>query len=175
MNLPAGVKPGRSAGVLLYRWTDFGPQSSVPVLEVYLVHPGGPYFHNKDAGYWGIAKGLIEDGEDEEATARREFAEETGFEPPAELTDLGTVTTYRGKVIHAFCGEWTDPADPPVVVSNTCPVQWPPKSGKWIDIPEVDEGRFYSLKAARAKMAGGQQELLDRLVDRLGDGPAILR
>ncbi len=170
MRLPPGAKPGRSAGVLLYRWTDAGPESADPALEVYLVHPGGPYFRNKDAGYWGIAKGLIEDGEDEEATARREFTEETGFEPPAGLRDLGTVTTYRGKVIHAFYGEWTDPADPPAVDSNTCPVEWPPKSGRSIDIPEVDEGKFYSLEAARAKMSEGQQELLERLVDRLVDG-----
>ncbi len=169
MRLPPGVNPGRSAGVLLYRWQGPGPDGSAAgTLQVYLVHPGGPYFRNKD--HWGIAKGLIEDGEDEIAAARREFVEETGFDPPEELMDLGFVTTRRGKVIHAFAGEWTDPTDPPAVVSNTCPVQWPPKSGVIIDIPEVDEGLFYSLETARTKMAGCQGEFLDRLVDRLGSG-----
>ncbi len=172
MNLPAGVKPSRSAGVLLYRWQDPGPDGSAAgTLEVYLVHPGGPYFRNKDAGYWGIAKGLIENGENEEAAARREFVEETGFEPPARLIELGTVTTPRGKVIHAFVGEWTNPADPPAVVSNTCAVEWPPKSGKSIDIPEVDDGRFFSLDAARKRMNRCQGELLGRLADRLRQRP----
>ena len=168
MKLPPGAKPGRSAGVLLYRWAE---SVRVHALEVYLVHPGGPYFRNKDNGCWGIAKGLIEDGEDEETTARREFTEETGFAPPVDLHDLGTVTTGRGKVIRAFAGEWTDSGDPPAVASNTCPAEWPPKSGKFIDIPEVDDGRFYSLETARTRMNGCQAELLDRLVDRLEDGP----
>jgi len=160
--------------VLLYRWVVHGAslESGVPALEVYIVHPGGPYFRHKDDGYWGIPKGLLENGENEEAAARREFAEETGFDTPADLRDLGTVTTHRGKVIHAFYGEWTDPADPPAVISNTCPVQWPPRSGRWIDIPEVDAGGFYSLEMARGKMNGCQGELLGRLMDRLEGEPA---
>jgi predicted NUDIX family NTP pyrophosphohydrolase len=164
MRLPPGTPPGRSAGILLYRRIN-GAANHDRALEVYLVHPGGPYFRNKD--FWGIAKGLIEDDENEETAARREFSEETGFQSPTDLVDLGTVTTHHGKVIHAFAGEWAGPGDPPPVVSNTCPVQWPPKSGTWIDIPEVDEGRFFSSDEARGKMGECQGELVDRLVDQL--------
>jgi predicted NUDIX family NTP pyrophosphohydrolase len=182
MSLPPSPKPGRSAGVLLYRRIRQAeiPVAGVPAtgastgtpattgfaIQVYLVHPGGPYFQNKDV--WGIAKGLIEDGEDEVTAARREFSEETGFPAPRDLSELGTVTTHRGKVIHAFAGEWTHPGDPPEVNSNTCPVEWPRGSGTWIDIPEVDDGRFFDLEEARGKMHGCQDEFLDRLVDQLG-------
>lgn len=171
MHMPPGAKPGRSAGVLLYRWIrnkpepDTGSDDPAHGLEVYLVHPGGPYFRNKDV--WGMAKGLIEKDENEEIAARREFEEETGFDAPADLIDLGTVKTRHGKVIHAFAGEWDREDDPPPVQSNTCPVQWPPRSGTWIDIPEVDEGRFFPLEEARSKMHGCQGELLDRLGDRI--------
>jgi len=169
VRLPPGAKPGRSAGVLLYRWVTPGTKSPIanssPTLHVYLVHPGGPYFRNKDV--WGIAKGLIETDEDVVAAARREFQEETGFDAPEELVDLGTVTTHRGKMIHAFAGEWPYDGDPPPVASNTCPVEWPPDSGTWIDIPEVDDGRFFPLDEARGKMHGCQGELVDRLIDLL--------
>ena len=155
--------------MLLYRKPRSGPDATPgphTLLEVYLVHPGGPYFRSKDI--WGIAKGLVEDGENEETAARREFLEETGFEPPDVLTNLGTVTTHRGKVIHAFAGEWAGPDDPPEVVSNTCPVQWPPGSGTWIEIPEVDDGRFFPLETARQKMHAGQELLLVRLLELVG-------
>lgn len=155
----------RSAGILLFR----RESSRTGGLEVYLVHPGGPYFAGKDA--WGIAKGLIEDGENEKTAARREFAEETGFESPKTLLDLGTVRTHRGKVIHGFAARWDQPGDPPPVRSNTCPVQWPPHSGAWIDIPEVDEGRFFPIDEIRHRMHGCQSEFLERLERELaGEG-----
>jgi predicted NUDIX family NTP pyrophosphohydrolase len=168
MNPPPNTKPGRSAGVLLYRRVSEPSEARAnpgSVIQVYLVHPGGPYFRNKDV--WGIAKGLIEDGENEITAARREFSEETGFQAPSELIDLGTVTTHRGKVIRAYAGEWTLPGDPPPVISNTCAVEWPRGSGTWIDIPEVDDGRFFGLEEAHRRMHGCQNELLERLADRL--------
>jgi len=179
----------RSAGILLYRFAWGGndtrhngaeiedPGRIDPIaegtdgrhtagdLQVYLVHPGGPYFTGKDV--WGIAKGLIEDGEDERSAARREFTEETGIDAPTDLTDLGTVTTHRGKVIHGFAGLWPHGDDPPPVRSNTCPVQWPPHSGIWIDVPEVDEGRFFAIDEIRERMHGCQSEFLDRLEELL--------
>lgn len=159
----APIRPGRSAGILLYRRVGSGDGA----LEVYLVHPGGPYFRDKDEGYWGIAKGLLENGEAAEIAARREFAEETGLTPPQDLFELGTVTNHRGKVIHGFAGEWTHSGNPPPVISNTCEVEWPRRSGTVITVPEVDEGHFFAMSAARRKINGCQREFLDRLTARL--------
>ena len=147
-----------SGGVLMYRVRN-------GEIEVYLAHPGGPFFRNRHEGHWGIPKGLLEDTEDERAAAAREFEEETGFAPPEPLVDLGRITQRGGKVVHGFAARWEERADPPPVKSNTCPVEWPPRSGKMIDIPEIDEARFLSLDEARRLMIEQQFELVERLRD----------
>ncbi len=137
-------------------------------IEVYLAHPGGPFFRNQNEGYWGIPKGILEHDEDERAAAFREFEEETGFAPPEPLVDLGTITQRAGKVVHGFAARWAEPTDPPPVKSNTCPVQWPPGSGKVIEIPEIDEARFVSLDEAKRLMNERQFELVQRLQKMVG-------
>src|ERR687895_302929 len=114
--------PKKSAGLLLYR------QRAHVGTEVLLVHPGGPFWRNKDTGAWTIPKGEIESGEDPLATAQREFAEELGFSASGPSISLGTITQKAGKVVHAwaFCGN----CDPSTARSNTIQIEWPPKSGR---------------------------------------------
>jgi len=146
--------PVRSAGILLYR-------AGADGLEVLLVHPGGPYWRNKDAGAWQIPKGLIEPGEDDEAAATREVAEELGTPIDATLTSLGEVRQARGKAVVAFAARMD--LDPGAVVSNTVEIDWPPRSGRKLTIPEVDEARWFTLEKARSTMLPSQIPLLDRL------------
>lgn len=143
-----------SAGLLLYRW-------QAGDLQVFLAHPGGPFWKNKDAGAWTIPKGLINAGEEPLAAACREFQEETGIEPHGPFVDLGTVRQKAGKVIQAWA--WQGDVDPATIRSNFCSIQFPPNSGKWISVPEVDRCEWYSLTQAREKMNPAQAELLDRL------------
>ena len=154
----------RSAGLLLYRHKNSG-------LEVFLVHPGGPYWEKKDLGAWTVPKG--EYGEDEEPldAARREFHEETGFGETgfmaeAEFHELGTIRQVSGKIVSAWAVEGD--CDPVLLVSNYCEVQWPPKSKKWIEIPEVDRGAWFSIAEARKRIIETQQDFLDRLVGLVG-------
>ena len=144
----------------MYRLTNDG-------LEVYLAHPGGPYFAKKSEGYWGIPKGLLEGAEDERTAAAREFEEECGFAAPEPHLDLGRITQRGGKVVHAFAARWDRDDDPPAVQSNTCPIEWPPRSGRTIDIPEIDEGRFFTVDEARRLMNERQFELVERLQSEL--------
>lgn len=136
-------------------------------LEIYLAHPGGPFFSNKDEGYWGIPKGLLEGAENEAAAAKREFEEETGYCPPAFLDDLGSITLKSGKRVHAFAVQWTEAEDPPEPQSNTFPMEWPPRSGREIEVPEIDRAGFFNLKDARKLMNEQQWELVERLQSRL--------
>lgn len=145
-----------SAGLLLFRRTSKGP-------EVLLVHPGGPFFAKKDAGSWTIPKGLPEPGEELLDCAKREFREETGFEPGSgPFLPLGSVKQKGGKIVHAWAAEGD--CDPAKLVSNTFKLQWPPGSGKWISVPEVDRAAWFSIEEAREKINAAQQELLGRLV-----------
>lgn len=134
--------------------------------EVLLVHPGGPFFKNKDTGVWSIPKGLVEAGEDLLATARREFEEETGYRPP----DTGYVSLGFGKqsrkIVHAwaFRGEW----DPATLQSNEFEMEWPRGSGKMRMFPEADAAEFFSLDRARTKAIKGQVGLLERAIKQLG-------
>jgi predicted NUDIX family NTP pyrophosphohydrolase len=131
-------------------------------LEVLLVHPGGPFWARRDAGAWSIPKGEYEAGEDPLEAARREFAEELGAAPPdVAADDLGEVRQKSGKVVHA----WALPGDLDVsrVHSNTCEIEWPPRSGRLIEIPEVDRAEWFGLHQAREKINPAQAELLDRL------------
>ena len=131
-------------------------------LEVLLVHPGGPFFKNKDAGIWTIPKGEPAEGEEMIDTARREFHEETGIDVgDATLILLGEVKQKGGKTVHAWAFEGDcDTAD---LKCNTFKVQWPPGSGQWRSFPEVDQYAFLDLDAARQKINPAQAALLDRL------------
>jgi predicted NUDIX family NTP pyrophosphohydrolase len=145
----------RSAGILLHRRGDAG-------LEVLLVHPGGPFWAKKDAGAWSIPKGEHDDGEDAQACALREFAEETGSAAaPGELTDLGSVKQKSGKVVQAWA--LAGDLDPETVRSNTFEMEWPPRSGRQQTFPEVDRAAWFGLDAARAKLNPAQAAFLDRL------------
>jgi predicted NUDIX family NTP pyrophosphohydrolase len=142
----------RSAGVLLRRAEDGA---------VLLVHPGGPFWARKDAGAWSIPKGEHGDDEDPEACARREFLEELGASAPAELVDLGTVRQKNRKQVRAFYGEGD--LDVERVVSNTFEMEWPPRSGKTAEFPEIDRAEWFDVETAREKLNPAQAEFLDRL------------
>ena len=154
-----GAKP-RSAGIVLYR------RGQGDGLEVLLVHPGGPLWANRDAGAWSIPKGEYTDGEDPLDAARREFEEELGSAPPAgEAADLGEIRQKSGKRVRgwALAGD----LDTTGITSNTFELEWPPRSGRRVEIPEVDRAEWFGLDAAREKINPGQMPLLDRLADLL--------
>jgi predicted NUDIX family NTP pyrophosphohydrolase len=144
-----------SAGLMMYRRRG-------GKLEVLLVHPGGPFFKNKDLGTWTVPKGEPAEGEEPLATARREFQEETGIDPgDAPLIPLGEVKQKAGKVVHAWAFEGD--CDIGALKCNTFKVQWPPRSGQWKSFPEVDQYGFFDLDAAREKINPAQVALLERL------------
>lgn len=146
----------RSAGILLYR------RAAGTELEVLLVHPGGPLWARRDAGAWSIPKGEYEPEEEPLNAARREFAEELGVRPPeGEALDLGEVRQRSGKLVRAFAlgGD----LDAEAITSNTCEIEWPPRSGRRIEIPEVDRAQWHPLSEAAAKLNPGQVPLLERL------------
>ncbi|MGO3328526.1 NUDIX domain-containing protein [Gordonia sp. (in: high G+C Gram-positive bacteria)] len=139
--------PEISAGILLYRNMSDG-------IEVFLVHPGGPFFARKDDGAWSIPKGLVDPGEDLLAAAIREFGEETGHRVPGGgATDLGEVRLKSGKRVHAFA--IAGQVDPDTIVSNTFEIIWPPKSGRTQSFPEVDRAAWFDVEQARAKLNAG--------------------
>jgi predicted NUDIX family NTP pyrophosphohydrolase len=144
----------RSAGLLVFR----RPKDS---LEVFLVHPGGPFWAKKDRGVWTIPKGEYAEAEQPLDAAIREFQEETGFAIQGEFAALGTVTQASGKIVSAWMCEGD--LDPEKLTSNSCEVEWPPRSGRMITIPEVDRGGWFSLAEARARILPAQQPFLERL------------
>ena len=135
-------------------------------LEVLLVHPGGPFWKNKDAGAWSIPKGQPNEGEDLLVAAKREFEEEIGVAPRAKFMQLSPVKQKAGKIVHAWAVEGD--IDTGIVKSNTFPIEWPPKSGKWINVPEVDRAEFFDLPMARTKINPAQAALIDELETKLG-------
>ena len=150
----------RSAGILLFRRADAGP-------EVLLVHPGGPYWAAKDLGAWSIPKGEHGDGEDALACARREFEEEIGSAPPpGAVVDLGEVRQRSGKRVRAWAGEGD--VDPAAVRSNSFALEWPPRSGRTQEFPEIDRAAWFSADEARRRLVPGQAELVERLLAHLG-------
>ena len=152
----------RSAGILLHRRRAAGE------LEVLLVHPGGPYWAKKDLGAWSIPKGELDPGEDPEACALRELAEETGLAlPPDGLRDLGEVKQRGGKVVRAFAVEGDFDVDG--LKSVTFEMEWPPRSGRTQAFPEVDRAGWFDLAAARERILLAQAPLLDRLADAAAD------
>ncbi len=146
-----------SAGILLYRG---GPEA----LEVLLIHPGGPFWAKKDEGAWSIPKGEVDEGEEPRACALRELEEELGEPPeiaPEQLVELGTVRQKAGKLVHCWAAEAD--FDPATLRSNTFTMEWPPRSGRQGEFPEVDRAEWFAVGAARGKMNPAQVDFLDRL------------
>jgi predicted NUDIX family NTP pyrophosphohydrolase len=147
----------RSAGILLYRRNGGG-------LELLLVHPGGPFWTKKDEGAWTIPKGMIEEGEDAEVAARREFEEETGVAVTAPLVELGAFRQPSSKIVIAFAGEGDCDAD--TIHSNEFEMEWPPKSGRVSRFPEVDRAGWFSPADAKRKILKGQLPIIEALLHR---------
>jgi len=150
--------PAMSSGLLMFRRSPKG-------LQVLLVHPGGPFWKNKDAGAWTIPKGLAIDGEDLLAAAQREFEEETGFKPSGEFIALAPIKQKSGKVVHAWAVEGN--IDPAKIRCNMFEMEWPPKSGKRAQFPEVDRAEFFDLETARSRINPAQAALLDQLAQAI--------
>ncbi len=143
-----------SAGVLLFR-------RAAGRLELFLAHPGGPFWAGRDAGAWTIPKGVVHDGEDILAAARREFGEETGVELAGPFVALGSVRQKAGKVVHAWACEGD--ADAERTTSNTMRTEWPRGSGRWFTFPEVDQCAWFDAEAARVKINPAQAAFVERL------------
>jgi predicted NUDIX family NTP pyrophosphohydrolase len=143
-----------SAGLLMYRLREGIP-------EVFLVHPGGPFWTAKDAGAWSIPKGIINADEDPLSAARREFEEETGFRVSGDFIQLSSVKLRSGKVLMAWAVEGD--CDPSQIKSNTFPMEWPPHSGRHQEFPEVDRAAWLAVGEAKKKINQGQVPLLEEL------------
>jgi predicted NUDIX family NTP pyrophosphohydrolase len=150
--------PKKSAGLLLYRKVDRS-------MEVFLVHPGGPFWAKKDDGAWSIPKGEIGDGEEALEAAKREFREETGFELQGRFEAMEPVKQTSGKIVYAWSIEGHVEAS--ALSSNHFSIEWPPRSGNMKEFPEVDRGAWFAIEAAQKKIVKGQAPLLKRLEERL--------
>ena len=148
----------KSAGILLYKFKDKTP-------ELFLVHPGGPFWKGKDKGAWSIPKGEFPEDEEPLAAAKREFEEETGKKISGDFIELNPVKQKGGKLVYAWAIEGE--IDASKIVSNTFKFEWPYKSGKWQDYPEVDKAGWFSVKEAREKINSAQVALIDDLLSRL--------
>ena len=149
-----------SAGLLLFRKAAAG-------LQVLLVHPGGPFWARKDEGAWSIPKGLADPGEDLLAAAQREFLEETGMAVDGEFLDLGAHRQPGGKTVRAWALEGD--FDPAALRSNTFSLEWPPRSGRTAEFPEVDRAVWFSVDEAWEKINKGQRPIIEALVERLAN------
>ena len=147
-----------SAGIPMYRVRDGR-------VEVLLAHPGGPWWRRKDAGAWTSPKGGVMEDETPLAAARREFAEELGFEPPEEVIALEPLKQPSRKLVHAWAveGDW----DPSKLRSNAFELEWPPRSGRMQSFPEVDRAAWFPIEEARVKLLRGQAPFLDQLLAKL--------
>jgi predicted NUDIX family NTP pyrophosphohydrolase len=154
--------PQSSAGVLLYRFRNGAP-------EVFLVHPGGPFWAKKDDGAWSIPKGVALAGEDLLAAAQREFQEETGQPIDGVFRALAPVRQAGGKIVHAWAVEGD--CDAGAITSNTFMLEWPPRSGRTQPFPEVDRAEWFDLATARRKVTAGQIALIDQVMRLLTAGP----
>ena len=153
----------QSAGLLIYRRRRGG-------LEIFLVHPGGPFWRNKELGAWSIPKGEFANGEDPLEAAQREFHEETGFVAMGHFVPLRPLKQPSGKTVHAWAlvGDY----DPAQVRSNTFQLEWPPKSGKTMEVPEIDRADWFVMDIAREKILPGQVGFLDELERHLSESAA---
>jgi predicted NUDIX family NTP pyrophosphohydrolase len=156
--------PKQSAGLMMYRKREGH-------IETFLVYPGGPYWAQKDLGVWTIPKGEFEGSEAPLDGAKREFHEETGFDPQGQFIELGTVKQNGGKIVAAWAFEGDCDAD--ALTSNLCEIEWPPRSGHRLQFPEVDRGRWFSIAEAREHILKSQEALLDRLCAALGLSPGV--
>jgi len=161
-------KNKQSAGLLLFRRQDFSPKESG--LEVFLVHPGGPFWAKKDLGAWSIPKGEYLADEEPLAAALREFEEETSFGeigsmPRSAFISLGTIRQIGGKVVTAWAVEFD--VDSTRIISNLCEIEWPPRSRRRISVPEVDRAAWFSVPEARSRIFAAQGPFLDRLTNAL--------
>jgi predicted NUDIX family NTP pyrophosphohydrolase len=149
-----------AAGLLMCRISE-------GVVQYFLVHPGGPFYVKKDAGVWTIPKGLPEDGEDLIDTARREFFEETGLKSNPPYHDIGTVKQKGGKVVHAwtFLGDWNPEAG---ITCNNFTLEWPPRSGKMVEFPEMDKAKWMDYEEAKRMINPAQIPFLDRAKEMHG-------
>jgi len=150
--------PRKSAGILLYRSQKNG-------VEVFLVHPGGPFWVNKDLGSWSVPKGEYNDDEDALKAAQREFQEETGLSIQGNFIELGEVRQPSGKRVRVWALENDQEVEN--IRSNTFQLEWPPKSGKMQEFPEVDRGEWFSIPEARQKILKGQFPFLDKLEEKI--------
>jgi predicted NUDIX family NTP pyrophosphohydrolase len=148
-----------SAGLLLYRRGSSG-------LEVFLIHPGGPYWASKDEGAWSIPKGLVDPAEDQLDAAKREFKEETGFDVEGRVLELGTFRQPGGKRLSIWAIEGD--CDPERLVSNQFTMIWPPKSATIRSFPESDRGEWFDIDEAGRRLLKGQRPILDRLLELAG-------
>lgn len=153
-----------SAGLLMYR-------KRGGALEALLVHPGGPFWANKDLGAWTVPKGECAPGEELLACARREFQEETGFAPTGPYTPLPPLKQAGGKMVHAWAVQGD--CDPAMLRSNSFTMEWPPRSGRRREFVELDRAAWYSLDEARRRILPSQAPLLDALERLLSRGGAV--
>ena len=147
--------PNVSAGLLLFRRSGDG------ALELFLAHPGGPFWAHRDDGAWTIPKGALNADEPLLDAARREFEEETGLRPTGPFLPLGSIRQKAGKTVHAWA--WEGDADPARVTSNTMRTEWPRGSGQWLTFPEVDRCAWFDPATARVKLNAAQAEFVERL------------
>jgi predicted NUDIX family NTP pyrophosphohydrolase len=152
--------PQISAGILMFRLRD-------KLIEVFLVHPGGPFWAGRDTGAWSIPKGLPEPDEDMLAAAKREFEEETGYKVLGHFHKLSPVKTKSGKIIHAWAVEGD--CDPSIIKSTTFLMEWPPRSGRQREFPEIDRAAWFKINDAKNKINQGQRPLLDELQSILSE------
>jgi predicted NUDIX family NTP pyrophosphohydrolase len=150
----------QSAGLLMIRSVRDG-------LEVFLAHPGGPFWSKKDEGSWTLPKGEYAEDEEPLTAARREFTEETGFLTSGPFRELGSVRQKSGKIVHAWA--FQGDCDPSHLVSNTCEIEWPPRSKQRMVIPEVDRGAWFSFTDATVAIREEQRTFLSRLADLFGN------
>ncbi len=144
-----------SAGLLMYKMED-------DKIKIFLVHPGGPFFRNKDEGYWGIPKGLIEENEELLTAAKREFQEETGIIPQGDFIPLGFIKQKNGKIVHCWAFKFNG-KEPIEIHSNTFSMEWPPKSGKIQFFQEIDKGKFFDVNEALIKINQAQNKFIKKL------------
>ena len=148
----------KSAGLLVYK-------KHRDEVEVFLVHPGGPFWRGKDKGAWSIPKGEFEEGEEPLSAARREFKEETGQAVDGDFIELKTIQQKGGKLVYAWAVEAQ--VDAENIVSNSFKMEYPYKSGKWIMVPEVDKAEWFSVEEAKDRINPAQAELIEDLLKKL--------